>query len=253
MTFGTKTPLQIYTMFLFAIILTSVVLVVTGVLAVSKRSTVPGRLQGFFELVTEYFRDIFLGALGHGGEKHLPLIFALFWYILFSNLIELIPGLNAPTSNASNTLALGIIVFFYVQYVGIKARGIGQYLAHFCGPIIFMAPLFFLIEVIGEFIKPFSLGMRLAGNIYAEDVINKMAMIPVGPAAHPAFFIPMQIIVYPLQIFTGVIQAAIFPLLTCAYINLMSETHNDNGDDYDSHPHSETMTEKLSESIGSHA
>ena len=92
MTFGTKTPLQIYTMFLFAIILTSVVLVVTGVLAVSKRSTVPGRLQGFFELVTEYFRDIFLGALGHGGEKHLPLIFALFWYILFSNLIELIPG-----------------------------------------------------------------------------------------------------------------------------------------------------------------
>jgi len=234
-------------------ILTSVTLLLVGSLAVRNQSRIPGRLQGFFELVTEYFRDVFVGALGHGGEKHLPLIFALFWYILFSNLIELIPLFKAPTANPSDTLALGIIVFFYVQYVGIKARGIKQYLAHFCGPILIMAPLFFVIEVIGEFIKPFSLGMRLAGNIYAEDKINEMAMIPIGDPHHPQFYIPMQVIVYPLQIFTGVIQAAIFPLLACAYINLMSETHSDNGDDYDSHPHSETMTEKLSETIGAHA
>jgi len=231
-------------------VLTSVVLVLVGSLAVRSQSRVPGRLQGFFEIVTEYFKDVFLGALGPGGEKHLPLIFALFWYILFSNLIELVPLFKAPTANPSDTLALGIIVFFYVQYVGIKARGFGQYLAHFCGPILIMAPLFFVIEIIGEFIKPFSLGMRLAGNIYAEDKINDMAMnaFHIG-----SFHLPFQLIVIPLQIFTGVIQAAIFPLLTCAYINLMSETHHDNGDDYDSHPHSETMTEKLSESIGSHA
>ncbi len=87
-----------------------------------------------------------------------------------------------------------------------------------------------MIEILGEFIKPFSLGMRLFGNIYAEDQMNDLAAtaLHLGPLN-----VPLQIIVYPLQIFTGVIQAFIFAMLTCAYIGIMSETHHNEEGDFD--------------------
>lgn len=188
----------------------------------ARRNRVPGRLQAAFEAVMEPLRGIFLSALGPGGEPHLPLIFALFWYILFCNMIELVPFFRAATANPSTTIGLGIIVFFYTQYVGIKSKGFVEYAKHFMGPLLILAPLFIIIEILGEFIKPFSLGMRLFGNIYAEDVMNDLAAkaVHLGPIN-----LPLQLIVYPLQIFTGIIQAFIFAMLTCAYIGIMSETH----------------------------
>jgi F-type H+-transporting ATPase subunit a len=224
--------------------LISLIVILVGMAAVSKKAKVPGRLQAAFEIMYESLRGIYMSALGHGGERHLPLAFALFFYILFCNILELVPLIKAPTANPSVTLAMGIIVFFYVQYVGIKARGLGGYLKHFMGPLPLLIPLIFVIEVMGEFIKPFSLGMRLFGNIYAEDVMNELAATAVP-------FFPMQVLVYFLQIFTGVIQAFIFSILTCAYIGLMSEHHDDHGDDHDHNPHKEGLDEKLAESLGS--
>lgn len=219
----------------FYVVLTSVLLLAFGAFAVSKRATIPGRTQGFVEWVMEGLRTTFLGALGLNGERHLPLVFALFWYILFCNMIELVPFFRAATANPSTTIGLGIIVFFYTQYVGIKSKGLKEYLKHFAGPLLILAPLFIVIEILGEFIKPFSLGMRLFGNIYAEDIMNDIAAgaVPIGPHGHPFFAVPLQIIVYPLQIFTGVIQAFIFAMLTCAYIGIMSETHHNEDGDFD--------------------
>lgn len=230
----------------FYIALTSLIVLAICVLAVRPRAKVPGRLQSGFEIVMEGLRATFLSALGEGGEKHLPLVFALFWYILFCNLIELVPFFKAATANPSTTIGLGIIVFFYTQYVGITSKGLREYLRHFVGPLLILAPLFIIIEILGEFIKPFSLGMRLFGNIYAEDQMNDLAAnaIAIGPHGHPWFAIPLQIIVYPLQIFTGIIQAFIFAMLTCAYIGIMSETHHAAGDDHADHPHPETETER---------
>lgn len=228
------------------IVLTSVILIVFGISVVSRRDKVPGRLQITIEMMMQYLRDTFMGALGHGGERHLPLIFGLFWYILFCDMLGLIPGFKAATANPSTTIGLGIIVFVYSQYVGIKSKGLGNYLKHFLGPLLVLAPLFFVIEILGEFVKPFSLGMRLFGNIYAEDIMNDLAA-----GAGQKYYIPFQIIVYFLQIFTGVIQAFIFSLLSCAYIGLMAEHHDDNGDSYEHGPHSETMDEKMASSIGS--
>jgi F-type H+-transporting ATPase subunit a len=222
----------------------SLVVILVGMAAVSKKAKVPGRLQAAFELLYVSLKNIFMSALGHGGEKHLPLAFTLFFYILFCNLLELIPPIKAPTSNPSVTLAMGVIVFFYVQAVGIRARGVIGYLKHFLGPMLALAILIFPIEILGELIKPFSLGMRLFGNIYAEDIMNELAATALP-------FVPMQILVYFLQIFTGSIQAFIFSILTCAYIGLMSEHHDDHGDEHDHHPHKETMDEKLAESLGS--
>jgi len=229
-------PWPVYAFYIF---LTSALLLAFGVVAVSRRANVPGRLQGFVEWVMEGLRTIFLGALGPGGERHLPLVFTLFWYILFCNMIELIPFFRAATANPSTTIGMGIIVFFYTQYVGITSKGLKEYLKHFVGPfvgfLLILAPLFIVIEILGEFIKPFSLGMRLFGNIYAEDIMNNLAAnaIPIGPHDHPLFAVPLQLIVYPLQIFTGVIQAFIFAMLTCAYIGIMSEVHHNQEGDFD--------------------
>ncbi len=85
---------------------------------------VPGRFKVRNGNHVRACATIFLGALGPGGERHLPLIFALFLYILFCNLLELIPFFRAATANPSTTIGLGIIVFFYTQYVGITSKGL---------------------------------------------------------------------------------------------------------------------------------
>jgi F-type H+-transporting ATPase subunit a len=206
-------------------------------------------------MVSEALRGMFLSALGPGGERHLPLIYGLFWYIIFCDLIELIPIFHAVTANPSNTIGLGIIVFIYSQYVGIKSKGLGSYLKHFVGPVIFLAPLLLPIEIIGEVIKPFTLGFRLFGNIYAEDIMHELASPGWHDMLHNGLLwlmIPVQVLICGLQVFTGVIQAYIFALLSCAYIGLMAEHHDDHGDSYNGHPHSEDVTEKLAESLGAH-
>ena len=230
--------------YVFYIVFISLVLILVGKWAVSAKAKVPGRLQSAFELLFESLRSVFMSALGPGGDRHLPLIFTLFFYILFCNMLELVPLIKAPTANPSVTLAMGLIVFIYVQYVGITSKGLINYLKHFLGPMLLLAILIFPIEILGEFIKPFSLGMRLFGNIYAEDIMNDLAAKAVPG-------LPLQIIIYFLQIFTGLIQAFIFSILTCAYIGLMAEHHDDNGDAHDHHPHKESFDEKLGESLGS--
>ena len=236
-------PWPIYAVY---VLITSLIVLAFGIVAVSKRAKVPGRLQMSIELTMSWLRDVFLDTLGPDGARHLPLAFALFFYILFSNLLGLIPLFKSATSNPSNTVGLGILVFFYTQYVGIRARGFVGYIKHFMGPLLILAPLFLVIEILGELIKPFSLGMRLFGNIYAEDKMNDLAV----QAGHH-FFLPIQLIVYPLQIFTGVIQAFIFSVLTCAYIGIMAETHHETGDHDPAHPHEETTDEKLTDTLGS--
>lgn len=238
-----------YAIFIFV---TSALLLLFWSAAVKNRSKIPGRLQAAVEKIMEGLRETFMSAMGPGGERHLSLVFALFWYILFCNLIELVPGFRAATANPSTTIGLGIIVFFYTQAVGIKAKGFKEYCKHFVGPLLVLAPLFIVIEILGEFIKPFSLGMRLFGNIYAEDVMNEMAAksVPLFHMGNWSVGIPLQIIVYPLQIFTGVIQAFIFAMLTCAYIGIMSESHHEGGDGHDPHPYHDTDEERKVERAG---
>lgn len=212
--------------YLAYVIICSALLIAGGVYVVARKTKVPGRMQSFVEIASEGLRGQFLGALGPGGERHLPLVFGLFWYIIFCNLIELIPVFKAPTSNPSDTIGLGIIVFFYTQAVGIKSKGVVNYLKHFVGPSLFLALLFIPIEIVGECFKPFTLGMRLFGNIYAEDVMHDLAS-----KLEVHYIVPvLQTAIIGLQVFTGVLQAYIFALLSCAYVGLMSETHDDHGD-----------------------
>jgi len=233
--------LQEWPVYLINGIAAALVLMFLGVTAVQKRNVQrPGRLQGFFEWSISELSSLFRGALGPHGERHLPLVLSLFFFILFTNLAGLIPSIlgyradgklaepviTSATAATSTTVALALIVFFYVQYVGIRSKGLLGYLKHFLGPVIFLFWLFLPIEIIGEFVKPFSLSMRLFGNIYGEDVINNLAL-----SAGSHFFIPVQFLINLLQTFTDVVQAFIFALLTCAYIAIMSDTHEDGGGD----------------------
>lgn len=226
-------------------------LIVFGLLALagSKRERIPGRLQNFFEFALEGLRGLFMGALGEGGEKHLPLIFTLFFYILVGNFLGLVPPFHSPTAATSTTIALGLIVFFYVQYIGIKANGLLGYLKHFLGPIIFLAPLFLIIEIVGELAKPFSLAMRLFGNIFGEDQIVKVIFDGMKPLPLWAHLIPFQILINFLQCFTNLVQAFIFALLSCAYISIMSQQHHDEGDAYEPRPHEKEREEYIKESL----
>jgi F-type H+-transporting ATPase subunit a len=140
--------------------------------------------------------------------------------------LGLVPAFRSATSNAGTTIGLGLFVFGFIQYIGIKHNGPVGYFKHFLGPVAALAPLLLIIEIVGEVAKPFSLGMRLYGNIYGEDIINGL-LVKLGTGL---FHLPLQTPVYLMQLFTSVIQAFIFAMLTCAYINMFtSHGHDEEG------------------------
>lgn len=198
-----------------------ILIAIAAVINANASARNPSRFQIAVELLMDNVRDLLSASLGEGGERHLPLVMTLFLYILVADIMGQVPLLHSPTAATSVTIALGLISFFYVQYVGITSNGILGYLKHFVGPVIFLVWLFLPIEIIGELAKPFSLGMRLFGNIYGEDVINDLAS-----KAGARFYIPVQLPVYFLQLFTDLIQAVIFALLTSAYISIFSSSHH---------------------------
>lgn len=229
----------------FAINTLIVDLILLGIsfLVVSRMKKVPGKLQAFVEIVVDGLRGLFKDALGPHGERNIPLAITLFLFILLSNIIGQLPsslGFKSPTANLSTTVGLGLMVIIYVQYLGIRSNGFWGYLKHFAGPILFMAPIMFVIELVSEIAKPFSLGFRLFGNIYAEDVMNDLA---AKGGAH--IWLPTQLPVYLLQLFTDTVQAVIFALLTCAYISLMSSAHEEEGDGHGHEPHNDTPVENF--------
>lgn len=218
-------PWWVYTLYG---LISGIVLVVISLIAGSKPDTRhPKGLQNFMEYILDWLREQFSGALGEGGQQYLPLVMTLFLYIVVSNLLGLVPAFKSATAATSTTIALGLFVFVFVQYVGIKHNGVLNYLKHFCGPVLALAPLLIIIELVGEVAKPFSLGMRLFGNVYGEDIINDL----LTQGGTHLFFIPFQVPIYLLQIFTDLVQAYIFAILTCSYISIFTSSHHQDGID----------------------
>jgi F-type H+-transporting ATPase subunit a len=215
-------------------LLVALVLILFGWRARARLQKIPGSMQNFGEFVTEAMVNFTRGIIGPGGEKYVPLVGTVFFFILVGNLFGQIPYLMSPTANLSTTLALGFIVFLYVQYLGIRANGIGGYVKHFMGPMPFVAPLLFPIELISEIVKPFTLAMRLFGNIFGEDTVIivisalSVAILPKAP------ILPLQFPILVLGLLTAFVQALVFSLLTCIYISLQS--HHDS--EHEGHGHS---------------
>ena len=214
------------------------VLLVILAKAMKRRQAIPSGWGNFGEYIVESMINFTTGIIGPGGEKYVPLVGTIFFFILTSNLWGQIPGFHSPTANLSTTLALGLIVFLYVQYVGIKSNGLGGYLKHFAGPMPAISPLLFPIELISELVKPFTLAMRLFGNIFGEDtVIVVLATLAVTMMPKPLnHVLPFQLPILILGLLTAFVQAMVFSLLTCIYLGLVS--HHDSEHDGQHHAQS---------------
>jgi F-type H+-transporting ATPase subunit a len=131
----------------------------------------------------------------------------------------MIPGFVSPTASLNCTAALGICSFVYYNYQGVRHNGLFKYLKHFAGPVIFLAPLLFAIEIVSHLARPFSLSVRLFGNIFAEELI-------INTLNQALFPFLVSIPVMFLALFASTIQAFIFILLTMVYIGgAVEEAH----------------------------
>lgn len=164
------------------------------------------------EVFVEGMSGLAEGVLGHGYEKYVPLLASFFSFILISNLLGLIPGFLPPTGQFQVTFALGLVSFFAYHAYGMKAQGVGSYLKHFLGPVLFIAPLMLIIEIFSHGFRPVSLGIRLFANMDADHrVLATFTELT-------RFVIP--VIFYVLGAFVSVVQAFIFTMLTAIYISM---------------------------------
>ena len=213
---------------------------------VMKRSApVPGQLQNAIEWIVESMEDVCGGMLGKHLPKYFPFIMAIFFYILFMNLIGIVPGFKSSTSTVDVTLALALVTFLSVQVSGMINLGPLGYLDHLAGSprdvIGFcMLPVMIPVHVLGELVKPVSLSCRLFGNIFGEDTL---IVVFVGVAAFCLKASLLALAVPPmagitalfmlLQTLTAIVQALIFSLLTTVYLYMMipheSHAHEEGG------------------------
>jgi F-type H+-transporting ATPase subunit a len=185
------------------------ILVALGLLASRSISLVPKGAQNVFELIVGGLEDFMVEITGEEGRAFFPFIATFFLYIMFCNLIGLLPGFLSPTSNINTTLSLALCTFVYTHYLGIKYHG-AKYIKHFLGPIPALAPLFLPIEIIGHFARVLSLTLRLFGNIMGEDLVLAILLFLAGQFLAP---LPMMF----LAVFTSVVQAFVFTLLSMMY------------------------------------
>ena len=171
----------------------------------------PSKTQSFLELIVSFLRDLCEETIGHGSRKYLPIIGGLFLFIAMGNLFGLFFFLQPPTGALSTTVALAVVSFVYFNYQGIKEHGLGGYLKHFMGPLLLIAPLFFVIEIIGTFARILSLSLRLFMNIFGEHTTTNVfaSLVPV--------VVPWPMMA--LGIFTALLQAYVFALLTAVYVS----------------------------------
>lgn len=172
--------------------------------------------RGVFELLAEGIGGLAESVIGHHSERYVPLLCSFFVYILACNFIGLIPGFTPPTSDFNITFALGTVSFLAFNYYGVKAQGIG-YLKHFAGPIWWLAVLMVPLELIGAFVRPFSLGLRLFGNLFGDHLVLEI-FTELTKAVVPVVF-------YLLGTLVTVIQAFVFTLLSMIYIALAVSHH----------------------------
>lgn len=203
------------------------------ILALRKKALVPTGIQNFVEFVGEKFISVIITILGPDGKKYVPFLGTLFIYILTMNLFGLIPLMKSPSSNFNITIALAICVFCYVQYLNVKHMGFGGFLYHLAGSPKdtigwLIAPLMFPIELITQISRPITLALRLFGNILGEKIlVSFFAMVGVTLL----YFLPIHTPFMFLGILTGIMQAAVFTLLSTIYILLSvphHEEHNTN-------------------------
>jgi len=202
-------PRRVIPDYIVMVVIVTLVLVLIFWLASRRLSLVPSKRQSVLEMIYGLFEGMIVDTIGPEGKKYLPVVGTVGLFIFSCNFIGLFPGFMSPTSKLNVTVGCALAVFFYYHAQGVRSQGL-KYFKHFMGPIPVLAPLMIPIEIISHFSRPVSLSMRLFGNIFAEELLI-VIMASIIP-----FLLPLPFMA--VAIFTSVIQAFVFVLLSCIYI-----------------------------------
>jgi F-type H+-transporting ATPase subunit a len=187
-----------------------ILVVLFAILRPKLSATEPGKFQHTFEVIYEFLHSQSEEQVGHDGHRYLGFFGTIFFFVLFGNLIGIVPGMESPTMAPAVPLGCALATFLYYNWVGMRAQGAGKYLIHFAGPMPILAPLMVPIELISHLARPLSLTIRLYANMYAGEQVT-LVFLGLTYFLVPAVFMG-------LHVFVSLLQAYIFMLLTMMYV-----------------------------------
>jgi F-type H+-transporting ATPase subunit a len=205
------------------------------VLGVKRDGIVPGRLQSVVEIIYDFIeRQTVLSVMGEEGRKYFPFIFTLFVFIFFTNFLGLLPYSFTVTSHIIVTFAMALVVFLTVLVIGFWTHGL-HFFSLFVpsGAPLWLLPLIVPIEIISFLTRPISLSVRLAANMLAGHTMLKVfagfivTMLSAGGVLAVFSIAPLLagVAVTALEVLVAAIQAWVFALLTCIYLNEAVHLH----------------------------
>jgi len=200
--------------------LTLELVVMTGLIAVfaiiraSLEVEKPGTVQLLAEMVDGFVSEQGDSVIGHDYVRHLPFVTTILLFVLSCNLMGLFPGIETPTASPVVPLGIALLTFAYYNWIGVKAQGAWGYIKHFAGPVAWLTPLLFPIEIISHLARIMSLTVRLYANMFASDLLTLVffSLIPIG----------IPIVFLGLHFFVALIQSYVFMLLAMIYLSQAS-------------------------------
>ncbi len=188
-----------------------IILLTLGAIGAKSISLIPAKAQNVFEIIISGIENFMVDVSGEEGRWLFPLVATIFIYIFTCNLIGLIPGFFPPTASLNTTASCALTVVIFTHIIGLKYHGI-KYIKHFLGPVWWMIPIVFPIEVIGHIARILSLSFRLFGNMMGHELVLGILFGLAG-----LFFAPLPIMA--LGIFVALVQAFVFFLLSIMYFS----------------------------------
>ena len=209
-------------------VLTVLASVVFLALAIRPAALIPGRMQGLAEMLYEFVADMVRSNVGNEGRPYFPVIFTLFMFVLFSNLLGLIPYSYTTTSQIVVTFAMALTIFVGVTLIALVKHGF-HFFSFFVpsGAPKALIPFLVIFEVISYFVRPVSLSVRLFANMLAGHTMLKVfaglavMIASAGGVAAAGSVLPLIAIIglTGLEVLVAVLQAYVFTILTCMYLN----------------------------------
>ena len=174
-------------------------------------------LLGFFDLLMVFIKDLSNSVMGAKGRPFIPFFAFLFTLILVNNWMGLLPGMNAATENINTGFAMGLTIFVVYNFIGFQKHGWG-YLKHLMGPVLLLAPIILVIELISHIVRPFSLSIRLSKVLMGDHMVVQV-FLDLIPIILPIPF-------YLLGLFICFIQAYVFTMLSMVYVAMAQVTEH---------------------------
>jgi len=190
-------------------------------MAARKANIIPGKLQNTAEMVLQLIDNTLFESAGPKAKPYFPFVFTLFNFIVILNLLGMMPYGFTVTSQIIVTFAIAATVFMLVTLTGFIKHG-SHFLSLFLpkGTPIWLAPVLFIIELLSFLARPISLSVRLAGNMLAGHVLLKvLASFVIMMGIGGLLPIPFMVVLVGFEIFVAILQAYIFTILTCVYLN----------------------------------